>query len=151
MPSGSTDYVVIWDVDPGSYNLVVLRAGILGFPIPLWHRITFAAGYVRGGGAPPTLSVRPTMSREERRLYDLTLPVFDHRIEPATLAEAVVGSFWIDERTIARAVTRWRVAYSELVLTLEDSSRRSFKWTPSINRIRQVEQGLADIFGDRYS
>ena len=136
---------IIWDVDPGSYQLVIYREGILGVHVPFWNRVGFALKYVRGG-APITIVPDGRLTREERRLLGLI-----RSAGPSDLASTTERSFFIPEQTIQRVAVRYRVAFSALDLwtTTGGSKPRTLRWTPSINQLRPVRNALRVAFGDR--
>jgi hypothetical protein len=136
---------IIWDVAPGSYQLIIYREGILGVHVPFWNRAGFATKYVRGG-APIKINPAGRLTREERRILSLI-----QSAGPSDLASTTERSFFIREQTIRRVAVRYRVAFSALDVwtTTGGAKPRTLRWTPSVNQLRPVRNVLNAAFGDR--
>jgi hypothetical protein len=136
---------IMWDTDPGSFQLVVYRAGILGLHVGVWNRILFACRYVNTGA--PVLAETHThspLTREERRVHELI-----GSYTPQQLVAREPRAFFIPQREIITIRLRYRLSSSRLSIGLVSGAERTFSWTPSMNPLPPVRQLLSAAFGDR--
>lgn len=138
-----TYFGIIWDADPGSVQIIICREGLLGLHVPLLNRALFASRYVRGG-APIRLNGAQLATREERRLYSL---LHEHTIDE--LAAAEPDNVLIRRASLGGWSLHYRVTGTSLYLdSVNDTPRRIYRWTPSMNRLPPVRTCLQAAYRD---